>query len=479
MSPRRSQLLFLPLAPAIVVLVGVAAAVVNAWHGAAALRTQSDSAASVRAQVLSSALAERLRGSETADRTAVVERAASRSGSEVLLVGYEGDIVVDGTLGPPDQEEIIELLIDGEGETLTRLGRARYAVAPLGPPLQHLSVVAFVPAPESPYAIRPLWSSVATLTALLVGAAALAAFALARDVHGDVDLMRRRIVAMANAETHVAGKPVPVRAADQLGLLTSAFNLLVERFANAERAYQRDLAGSMVYDRMRSEFLAALSHELRTPMNAILGFTDVLLSETEGPLSAEARENLMVVRTSGQHLSALIDDILDFSALESGQLKLNCQQTDVLSVAADVVREAKVTAQWKPLVVTLSGQPTTAWVDRQRLRQILSNVVDNAVKFTSQGSVSVEIDGRKDRVLIIISDTGPGIEPAEQAAVFEEYRQGTTGLSGRVGSGLGLAITRRLVGMHGGHIRLESRLGEGSKFTIALPCRPHRVRLAT
>jgi signal transduction histidine kinase len=442
------------------------------WVGTSSLRHQSDEAAALRARVLSQTLAERLRAAELADRVTVVERAASRSGSEVMLAGYEGDIVVDGTLGPPDRSGIVRLLIEGEGETRTRLGRTRYSAAPLGPPLQHMSVITFVPAPESPYAIRPLWSSVAALTALLVGAAALAAFALARDVHADVEHMRARIVAMASDEAQPAGEPVPVRAVDQIGLLTSAFNLLVERFARAERAYRRDLAGAMAYDRMRSEFLAALSHELRTPMNAILGFTDVLLSETEGPLSGEARENLQVVRTSGQHLSSLIDDILDLSALESGQLRLNCQETNVLGVAADVVREAKVTAQWKPLVVELAGEAASVWADPRRLRQILSNVVGNAVKFTAQGSVLVKVEGRGGLVIITVTDTGPGIPPTEQAAIFEEYRQGTTGLSRRVGSGLGLAITRRLVSMHGGAIELESRLGEGSRFAIVLPRRP-------
>jgi signal transduction histidine kinase len=377
-------------------------------------------------------------------------------------------------LGPPAKPDIVQLLIDGEGEFNTRLGRTRFAAAPLGPPLQHLSVITFVPAPESPYAIRSLWSSVAALTALLVGAAALAAFALARDVHADLEHMRSRIVVMADAAAQPLGEPLPVRAADQIGLLTSAFNRLIERFARAEQEYQRDLVGAMAYDRIRSEFLAALSHELRTPMNAILGFTDVLLSEAEGPLSPEARENLQVVRTSGQHLSSLIDDILDLSALESGELKLDRQAINVLGVAVDVVREAKVNAQWKPLLVKLSGEPTVAWVDPRRLRQILSNVVGNAVKFTSQGSVLVHVEERDGKVTMTVTDTGPGIAAAEQAAIFEEYRQGATGLSRRVGSGLGLAITRRLVSMHGGSIELESKLGEGSRFSIVLPCQPVR-----
>src|SRR6185436_2409821 len=160
-----------------------------------------------------------------------------------------------------------------------------------------------------------------------------------------VRFVRERIVAMARAKHQPGGKPIPVGSVDQVGLLTSAFNGLVERFTAAERAYRQDLAGALAYDRDRSAFLAALSHELRTPLNAILGFTEVLLAEVDGPLSDEARENLMVVRTGGEHLRSLIGDILDLSALESGELQLSRRQVDVFSVAEEVVREARVTAQ--------------------------------------------------------------------------------------------------------------------------------------
>jgi signal transduction histidine kinase len=315
-------------------------------------------------------------------------------------------------------------------------------------------------------------ASVATLTTLLLGAAALAAFALARDIDSDVRFVRVRIVQMAREGAEPVGRHIPVRSVDQIGLLTGAFNLLVDRFTAAEHAYRQDLAGALAYDRDRTAFLAALSHELRTPLNAILGFTDVLLSEVDGPLSPDAHENLSVVRSSGQHLRSLIDDVLDLSALESGELRLDCRVIDVFAVAAEVVREAEVTAVAKSLSLELAGQPATAYADARRVRQIIGNILGNALKFTERGGVLVRVDPRDGGVMISISDTGPGIAPEEHEAIFQEYWQSRAVERHRVGTGLGLAITRRLVQMHRGFIDLNSQLGKGSNFSVVLPSRP-------
>ena len=472
MTRHRTLLFFLPLTPAVVLLVGVIAVLAVGLLGAAQLRAQSDAAASLRGEVLARALAARLRATALSDRAEVVERAASRSGAEILLVGFEGDVVVDGSLAAPSRDGIVALLLQGQGETTTQLGRTRYYAAPLEPPMQHLSVVVFVPAPSAPHAMGPLVRAVAIFAILLIGAATIVALSLARDVHSDIATLQHRISDLAQTEAQPAGKPVPVRGIDEVGVLTSAFNILVEQFAEAERQYRSDLGRAMTYDRDRSAFLAALSHELRTPLNSILGFADVLLSEAEGPLSAEARENVEVIHSSGLHLRSLIDDILALSALESGQLRLERQETNLFAIAADVVREAKITAKSRPLAVQLAGSPTSVWADPLRVRQILGNIVGNAVKFTQQGSVLVFVEGNANVATVTVTDTGPGIPANQQAAIFEEYRQAGDAASRRKGSGLGLAITRRLVSMHGGTIELESEIDVGSRFTVQLPCRP-------
>lgn len=469
LKKQRIKLPLMVLAPALVVVVGIAAAVAIGMLGTAHLRSQSDESALLRSRVLSTALAARLSSTPEEDRSIFVERAAQRSGAELLLVAQDGRVAVDASAQAPTPEHVVELLVRGEGAIQTSLGPARFVATSLAAPNEHLSVLAVVSAPQAPFATSSLVASVAMLTALLVGVAALVAAGLARDVHADVQFVRDRIAEMAKEDADPAGKHIPVRSVDQVGLLTSAFNVLVDRFSAAERAYRQDLQGALAYDRDRSAFLAALSHELRTPLNAILGFTDVLLSEVDGPLTSDARENLEQVRNSGAHLRALIDDILDLSALESGELRLDCRPVDVLPIAAEVVREASVTAAGKDLTVTLSGRAATAWADPRRVRQIIGNLVSNAVKYTERGQIEVSVDPRDGGAAIRVNDTGPGIASADQSAIFQEFWQTREAQQKRVGVGLGLAITRRLVNMHRGYVDLKSQPGEGATFTVVLP----------
>jgi signal transduction histidine kinase len=465
---RRRQVPFLVLAPSLVVVVGVLSAVLMAVLGTQELGRQSDDAAALRARLLALTVSERLRATPEEDRSALVERAARRSGAELLLVGQTGNVLVDGTQGAQRSSQIVGLLVSGEGETVTTLGRSRYFAAPVAA-AEPLSVLAFVVAPEVPFAGGSLVVSVALLATLLVGAAALVALSLARDVYADVTFVERRIAEMAQEGADPAGKPVPVRSVDQVGLLAASFNVLVDRFAAAEEAYRQDLTGAQNYDRERSAFLAALSHELRTPLNAILGFADVLLAEVDGPLTEDAQESLSVIRSSGEHLRALIDDILDLSALESGELRLSSREIDVFPIAQEVVREAAVAASAKGLKLDLFGASAMAFADPRRVRQIIGNVVGNAIKFTSRGGVQVRVDPRDGGVSIAIADTGPGIAPKDHEAIFREFFQSGDARRQRVGTGLGLAITRRLVQMHRGFIDLKSQLGRGSLFTIVLP----------
>ncbi len=454
-------------------LLGLTAALTFGWLGVSELRSRSDRGALLEAEALVTALVARLRSVPADQRSVVLERAARRAGVELLLVEADGRVVIDASLRAPPAELIRNVLVTGRGTTTTQLGRVRYAALSLGSLRDATSLAVFVPAPDPPPAMAPLVTSLGLLATLLVGMAVLVAWALARDVHADVDFVTSRIAAMAAQEAEPSGKPIPIRAVDSVGELTGAFNELVSRFAAAERRYRENLARALAYDRDRSAFLAALSHELRTPLNAILGFTEVLLSEVDGPLSPDARESLEVVRTSGLHLAALIDDVLDLSALESGQLRLTRSRIDVHAIAESVVRELQVAAQAKGLRMSLRGKRALAFADPMRVRQILGNVVGNAVKFTHQGEVLVEVESASPtETTVIVSDTGPGIAEPDRAAIFEEYIQSAEQRRHRAGTGLGLAIARRLVQMHGGTIRLTSTVGKGSRFVMAFPTQP-------
>lgn len=467
---RQLRLPLVPLLPAIVVLVGVATAaavgMLGLWH----LRTTSDQLAATRATVLASTLSARLRAITPDERADYTRRAARRSGAEVIVCTQDGEVHVDASFGSPTRTDLVNLLVATEGETFTRLGRSRFSATPLGPPFQNSSVVVFVPAPDQPEGSRALVRSVIGLTALLLGVAATVAYLFARDLDEDVEFLRLRITDMADTHSLPTGSRVPIRVADQVGLLTDAFNLLVERFAAAERAYRNDLERVASLDRDRAAFLGALSHELRTPLNAILGFADVLLSEVDGKLDDDARENLEMVRASGSHLRGLIDDILELSAIESGQLRLSPGMIDLHAIAEDVVREASARLMGKQITLMVTGNsPALVFADERRVWQILSNLVGNAVKFTSSGSVGVNIEITQREAILSVTDTGPGIPQAEIETIFDEYRQLGSLNARERGSGLGLFIARKLVAMHGGTIGVRSELGRGSEFTVRMP----------
>ena len=466
----RDGLPLLPLTPGLVAVVGIAVAITVTLVGVGDLRRTSDNAATLRAAAIASTLAARLRVTGSEDRREVVEGAGRGAYAEILLINHYGDVVEDASLVPPSRPDLVRCLVAGSGILETSLGRTRFAVEPLGPPLEQLSVIAMVPAPVTPSEARGLVKAVATLTALLVGAAGIVGYVFANGVREDVAYVRQRIAGMAADGADPAGEPIPVRALDQVGVLTAAFNHLVDRFAAAERSYRQDLTFASALDKERSAFLAALSHELRTPLNAILGFADVLLSEVDGALDDATREELGVIRTSAAHLRSLIDDILELSALESGGLRLSRSAVDVYAIAEEVVREQRPLASAKNLRIEIVGpRDAIADADAKRLRQVLGNIVGNAVKFTSKGGIRVVVeDHGGGEVVVHTIDSGPGIAPAERAAIFQEYAQAGDTAAKRKGTGLGLAIARRLVAMHGGEIELASTQGHGSRFTFKL-----------
>jgi signal transduction histidine kinase len=462
----------LPVTPLLIVVVGLTVAIAVALVGVGELRRASDQASSLRAMAIATTLAARLRVTGSEDRKEVVEGAGRGTYADILLINHQGQIVEDASVDRPTGAELVRCLLAGTGTMETPLlGRTRFAVEPLGPPLEQLSVIAMVPAPSTPTEARGLLRAVAMLTVLLVGAAGFVGYVFAKDVRDDVKFVRYRIAAMAAPDAGPAGAAIPVRALDQVGILTSAFNLLVDRFTAAERSYHQDLTFASALDGERSAFLAALSHELRTPLNGILGFADVLLSEVDGPLDAATREDVGVIRTSASHLRSLIDDILELSALESGGLRLTREAVDVYAIAEEVVREQGPIAASKHLQLELEGlRGAIADADPRRLRQVLGNIVGNAVKFTTHGGVRVIVeDHGGGEVVVHTIDTGPGIAPAARAAIFEEYGQTGDAATRRKGTGLGLAIARRLVTMHGGQIELRSAVGQGSRFTFKLP----------
>jgi signal transduction histidine kinase len=438
--------------------------------GLASLRAEGEIRAASRADILATTLAARLLFVAPDDRSETLQRAARRTGTELMLVSSELDMLVDASLGRTDMADLRRVLTARDGETVTGLGRVRFAARALSRDSASDVLVAFVRMPGAVEGGYGLVTALVALTTILVAVASAVAYALARDANKDVDFAASRIRGMLHVRSEPTGEAVPLRTMDEVGALTVAFNALVDRFASAQAAYKRDLERVYVADRDRAAFLAATSHELRSPLNAILGFADVLTTEVDGPLSADAREEVEQIRGSGAHLLDLINDILELSALESGQLKLARARVDLAAVAFDVVREAAGLVGDRPVTLRVeAAEGVVAYGDPKRIRQILTNLVGNAIKFTQRGEVVVRVARVETFGRLSVCDTGPGISPDERSLIFDEYKQSKAERSRRRGTGLGLAIARRLVTMHGGRIRLQSEIGRGSDFEVLLP----------
>jgi len=238
----------------------------------------------------------------------------------------------------------------------------------------------------------------------------------------------------------------------------------------------RELASATKH---KSEFLANMSHELRTPLNAILGYTELILDNIYGDVSEKIRDVLERLAHNGRHLLGLINDVLDLSKIEAGQLTLSLNEYSMGEVVQTVFISVEALAVEKKLGLKSSvpRDLSIARGDEQRIAQVLLNLLGNAIKFTDEGEVRVEVAASNETFLVSVSDTGPGLSEADQKRIFEEFRQ-VDGSSTREkgGSGLGLSIAKKIVEMHGGRIWVESIPGEGSIFRFTLPVRVEKQR---
>lgn len=333
------------------------------------------------------------------------------------------------------------------------------------------------------------------------------------------------------AQTGNLDHRIPIASQDETGELAQAFNRMVESLGNSQRVLletdkalkaSRDQLEERVRqrtselqttlgelssakeraeaaDRLKSAFLATMSHELRTPLNSIIGFTGILLQGLAGPLNPEQQKQLGMVAASSRHLLTLINDVLDISKIEAGQLEVHLQPFDLKAAVERTIAVVHPLAEKKGLRLLCQVDPgvTSLVSDQRRLEQVLLNLLNNAIKFTESGTVSLVVSRQlsehpaapthprpEDRggaereageavLLLAVSDTGIGIGPEDIPTLFQPFRQIDTGLARRhEGTGLGLAICHRLVQMLGGCIHVESAPGKGSVFTVTLPLAP-------
>jgi signal transduction histidine kinase len=243
----------------------------------------------------------------------------------------------------------------------------------------------------------------------------------------------------------------------------------------AKEAAEADRHRAEEADRVKSQFLASMSHELRTPLNAILTFNELMALGTFGEVNEEQVDYLQKSLQSGRHLLSLINDVLDITKIQAGMLKLFMEEDfdvavelESIAVSADKLLLGKSVK----LITDIDQDIPHLICDKRRLRQVLLNLVSNAVKFTEEGTITLSAKKREQSVLFAVLDTGPGIEEDQQKLIFEPFVQTETGIKHAGGTGLGLPISKRLVEGHGGRLWAESAPGQGAAFYVEIPATP-------
>jgi signal transduction histidine kinase len=331
-----------------------------------------------------------------------------------------------------------------------------------------------------------LWRTAVLLVVFLMAAIATSVL-LARNLARPIEAIQ---VAAAKIGSGSLDQRIDVSSHDELGALADEFNRMATRlqasYAGLEEQVQgrtRELATALAEldaksheleaaSQNKSDYLANMSHELRTPLNAISGFSQVLRKGMFGEINDKQAEYLDDILGSTRHLLSLIDDVLDLSKVEAGQIELQIEPFSLPATLERGVVMVRERAAIGGVRISFSSDPGVDMVrgDERRIRQVVFNLLSNAVKFTpAGGTVDVAAARFDGEVRVSVSDSGPGIAPEDQARIFEEFQQAAAGKEQREGTGLGLALSKRLVELHGGHIWVESELGKGSTFVFTLP----------
>lgn len=247
----------------------------------------------------------------------------------------------------------------------------------------------------------------------------------------------------------------------------------------AAEKLRKAMEDAQAADRIKSAFLATMSHELRTPLNSIIGFTGIMLQGLTGPLNHEQQKQMAMVQNSSRHLLSLINDVLDISKIEAGQLVLSSTSFDLRSSVDKIIGLVTPLAEKKDieLRIDLPDIPVTITTDERRLEQVFLNLMNNAIKFTEIGHVGVTLRSEKDYLLLTFTDTGIGIQQQDLANLFQPFRQIDSGLARkREGTGLGLSICKKILDLMDGSIEVHSQWGQGSTFIVRIPRQQEKVQ---
>jgi signal transduction histidine kinase len=315
-----------------------------------------------------------------------------------------------------------------------------------------------------------------------LGMALIASLLVARRVVRPLEKLRHGVERIGRGDMN---SRLELKTGDEIEVLGEEFNKMTQHLQQAHAGLEHKVAARTQelavanerlkeIDHLKSDFVSNVSHELRTPLTAIKGAVDLVLREVAGPLTEKQIHYLTRVRSNTQHLAGLINDLLDLSKIESGRIEVKSRRVSLSGLVHEVVETLRPVAAEKvvALEATIPEPLTLVWADRDKINQVLMNLIGNAIKFTpAQGRVAVSASRNgKESVLVSVSDTGPGVPPDEKEKIFEKFYQvaEVDGVKPK-GTGLGLAICKALVELHGGRIWVETEINRGSTFSFTLP----------
>jgi signal transduction histidine kinase len=337
-------------------------------------------------------------------------------------------------------------------------------------------------------AYEPLYASVFRTSGLLLiglGVALLATLLVSRRVVGPLETLRHGVERIRKGDLTAR---LDLKTGDEIEILADEFNEMAahlkEAYSGLERKVaERTRALTIANEKLqeaskhKSEFLANVNHELRTPVSAIIGYGRLVLRATEGQIAPLQRDNLYDLLNNAERLLNLIDSLLDVAKIEAGKMDIRIESVkvdEIIQGAISTIEPTLKNGDVRLIQEIASGIPTLN-NDREKLRQIIVNLLDNAVKFTERGEIKISASQQNGSLRLVVSDTGTGIQNEELNRIFEEFHRGDLSSEQKYrGTGLGLAIVKKFVNLLGGEIVVESDVGKGSTFTIMLPLEYHK-----
>lgn len=330
---------------------------------------------------------------------------------------------------------------------------------------------------------EPLYASILRTSSLLLvglGLALLASLYLARRVVRPLHALRKGVERISSGDLT---SRLEIETGDEIETLAEEFNKMTAHLKEAqtglerkvaERTHALTIANEKLEEasQLKSKFLANVNHELRTPVSAIIGYGRLVLRETEGQISQLQRENLQDLLRNAERLLNQIDSLLEFSKIEAGKIEVSVEPVNVSEVILGAISTIEPTLNGGSVRIVREIAPGIPALntDREKLRQIVLNLLDNAVKFTERGEIKIAASRQNGSLKLVVSDTGIGIEKEELKQIFEEFHRGDSSSTKKYrGTGLGLAIVKSFVNLLGGQVSVESEVGRGSVFTVMLP----------